>query len=156
MGATLPSAAACEGLLLLQLLTALRLSGLPHPCLCYQSQLYCVAKVRYRPCSPTAAREGAGLALLFSSPLGVQLSHALTPKASSPAPHLPGPTLLCCPGEMQGPLPCVLQPEKGRAISPALMTPGPSLLTAAGDERQVCFLIEPRATSPAVTPTTMG
>ena len=38
-----------------------------------------------------------------------QLSHSHTLGASSPAPSPSGPALLCCPGEMQGPLPTEYQ-----------------------------------------------
>lgn len=56
-----------------------------------------------------------------------QLSFIHDLRTVSATPMTPEPALLCCPGEVQGPLSGLLQLVRGRSSFSALMTPGTAL-----------------------------
>ena len=82
---------------------------------------------------------GGGREALFSHPSSHKtddecghLSHARNFGAGLPTPPLIVLTLLCCPGEVQGTLPCVWQLMGVGDGSPTLMITGPALPSASG------------------------
>lgn len=106
-------------------------SGLSHPCLCHQSQLYCATQRRNRACFLRCSCKGEGQLPHLWKVVRAEGRHLsswgwLTHNSAT------GLALLRFPGEVQGLFPGVLYLVWGRGIVPSPITSGPALPTLSG------------------------